>query len=153
MWWLSHIRTSVSNIKCGNYALEIFSDSSLTVWGCSCGKEKAAGLWNERDRLQHINYLELNAAFLALKTFTSNIKNCEILLRIDNTTAISYINRMGGVQYPHLNWAARNIWKYCERKNLFVFASYIKSSQNVIADAESRKLHSDIECELSDKYF
>lgn len=118
MWWLSHIRTSVCNIKCGNYALEIFSDSSLTGWGCSCGKEKAAGLWNERDRLQHINYLELNAAFLALKTFTSNIKNYEILLRINNTTAISYINRMGGVQYHHLNSAARNIWEYCESKNL-----------------------------------
>ncbi|XP_045452339.1 uncharacterized protein LOC123661422 [Melitaea cinxia] len=46
-------------------------DSSLTGWGCSCGKERAAGLWNEHDRLQHINYLELNAAFLALKTFTT----------------------------------------------------------------------------------
>ncbi|CAH2086588.1 unnamed protein product [Euphydryas editha] len=153
MWWLSHIGTSVSIIKRGNYAIEIFSDSSLTGWGCSCGKETAAGLWNELDRLQHINYLELNAAFRALKTFTSNVQNCEILLRIDNTTAISYINRMGGIQYPHLNSVTRNIWEYCESKNLFVFASYIKSSQNVIADAESRKLHSDIECELSDKYF
>ncbi|XP_045457001.1 uncharacterized protein LOC123667041 isoform X2 [Melitaea cinxia] len=49
------------------------TDSSLTGWGCSGGKERAAGLWNEHDKLQHINYLELNAAFLALKTFTSNI--------------------------------------------------------------------------------
>lgn len=152
-WWLSHIDNSISKIKCGNYAVEIFSDSSRTGWGSSCGDERAAGLWNEAERLQHINYLELNAAYLALKAFTKNLQNCEVLLRVDNTTAISYINRMGGVQFPHLSLMAKQIWKYCESKGLFVFASYIKSSQNVIADIESRKLYSDIECELSDNYF
>lgn len=152
-WWFLHIDTDVSKIKCGIYTLEIFSDSSLTGWGASCGKEKAAGLWNEKERQQHINYLELTAAFLALKAFTNNLQNCEILLRVDNTTAISYINRMGGIQYPHLCSVARQIWQWCENRKLYLFASYIKSTQNVIADTQSRKSHSDIECELNDDYY
>jgi hypothetical protein len=152
-WWLSHIDTSFSTIKCNNYVIEIFSDSCLKGWGASCGNERAAGLWNDTERQQHINCLELAAAFLALKTFSYNFQNCEILLRIDNTTAISYINRMGGIQYAHLNLIAKQIWTYCEGRNLHIFASYIKSAQNIIADSESRKSHSDIECELNDDYF
>lgn len=152
-WWLSHISNSVKPIRSNNYCLEIFSDSSITGWGGSCGDERAAGLWNEDERKLHINYLELVAASLALKVFANKLTNCEILLRIDNTTAISYINRMGGIQYPHFNSIANQIWKWCESRNIYVFASYIKSAHNVIADEESRKSHSDIECEPNNKYF
>lgn len=38
--------------------------------------------------------LELHAAFLGLKGFAKDIHDCEILLRIDNTTAVSYKNRL-----------------------------------------------------------
>lgn len=70
------------------------------------------------------------AAFIGL-TFARNMYISEILLRIDNTVAISYINRMGGIQYPHLNGITRNIWEWCEESRLFSFASYIKSKDNV----------------------
>ncbi|GBP28523.1 hypothetical protein EVAR_22987_1 [Eumeta japonica] len=46
---------------------------------------------------------------------------------------------MGGIQYPHLNDLAREIWQYCEEKNLFIFASYIASKDNYLADKKSRK--------------
>jgi len=45
-----------------------------------------------------INYLELLSAFFALKCFAENLRDCDVLLRIDNTTAIAYINKMGGIQ-------------------------------------------------------
>lgn len=34
---------------------------------------------------------------------------------------VSYINRVGGVQYPELNDIPRNIWSWCEERELFVF--------------------------------
>lgn len=71
-----------------------------------------------RLKTAYINYLELLAAFLGIKCFCKNITNSEILLRIDNTTAISYINRMGGIQFPHLNNIAREIWQWCEERKL-----------------------------------
>ena len=44
----------------------------------------------------HINCLELLAATLAVKTFVKNLTQVSVLLRIDNTTAVAYINNMGG---------------------------------------------------------
>lgn len=89
------------------------------------------------------------AALFAIKIFAKDLFDTQVLLRVDNTTAISCINRMGSVQFPHLHKIARQIWEFCEQRNLFLYASYIKSSQNTVADFESRKTHSDTEWELA----
>lgn len=81
------------------------------------------------------------------------MKDCSILLRIDNTTAISYINRMGGIQYPSLNSIDRELWQWCEARNIFVFASYIRSSANIEPDRESRRLKPETKWELADYAF
>lgn len=60
---------------------------------------------------------------------------------------------MGGVQFPHLTSITKELWQWCEERNLFVLASYIRSAENDVADAESRKTHPDIEWELSDYAF
>lgn len=152
-WWLKAISSSVNRIKDDIYAMEIYSDASTTGWGAACNGQTASGQWSESERKLHINCLELLAAFFALKVFTKNITHCQILLRVDNTTALSYINRMGGVQYPHLNDITRSIWQWCEARHIHVTAAYIKSSDNVIADRESRRSHPDVEWELSTKGF
>lgn len=149
-WWYDAIQVPFCKIKHDTHDLEIFSDASNTGWGAACGSERASGLWSSQEKTQHINYLEILAAFLGLKVFAKNISNCQILLRIDNTTAISYINRMGGIQFPHLTDITRQLWQWCERRNLYVLAYYISSSENETADAESRRVHPDIEWELAD---
>lgn len=152
-WWLFNINICKNPIRTGNYQLEIYSDASLSGWGVSCSGQTASGQWSIDEQNKHINYLELIAAFFGLKIFADNLSNCEILLRIDNTTAISYINRMGGIQFPYLNTVSRNIWQWCEERGLYIFASYISSKENTVADAESRRVHSDVEWELADYAF
>lgn len=152
-WWESNIWQSRNPIRLFDYKIEIFTDASTTGWGAACGTEKTGGFWTADEQMHHINYLELMAAYLGLKTFADNLSNCEILLRVDNTTAVSYINRMGGIQFLHLNEIAQKIWRWCEMRQVFVFASYIKSSQNVDADSESRKLNIDTEWALSSQAF
>lgn len=152
-WWLNHIGNSVRRIRNDDYQTEIFSDASTTGWGAACLDNTASGSWSNEERKKHINYLELLAAFIALKIFAKDLSNCQILLRVDNSTAVAYINRMGGVQYPHLTQITRDIWDWCEARKLFIYASYIKSSDNTIADAESRRNHPDIEWELADWAF
>lgn len=149
-WWCNAIQRPFSRIKEDTFDLEIFSDASNTGWGAACGRDKASGLWSVQERTRHINYLEIHAAFFGLKVFAKDLINCQILLRVDNTTAISYINRMGGIQFPHLTEITRQIWQWCETRRLYIVASYIKSSENQTADAESRRIHPDIEWELAD---
>lgn len=152
-WWLRSIDIAVNPIRQDCYCLEFFSDASKKGWGAACGEETASGQWSILESVKHINYLELMAAFLGLQVFAKNFKNCQILLRIDNTTAISYINRMGGVRFPHLTDITKSLWQWCEARGIFVFASYISSKDNEIADAESRRSHPDNEWELEKKAF
>lgn len=152
-WWERIINYADNAIQLNHFQLEIFSDSSLSGWGAFCNGETVSGFWTQSDMKNHINYLELLAAFMALKCFCKFMTNSEILLRIDNTTAISYINRMGGIQFPHLNKITRDIWQWCEDRKIFIFASYIKSRDNTEADRASRFTNVDTEWELRESCF
>ena len=60
---------------------------------------------------------ELLAAFLALKSFASNqLQKKLILLRIDNISAVTYINQKGGTHSTQLFNLALEIWKWCLQK-------------------------------------
>lgn len=149
IWWLNKIDNSHNPIRQNNFTIEIFSDASNDGWGACCGINRANGIWTEEEKRLHINTKELKAALFGLKCFAKDLTNKEILLRIDNTTAIAYINRMGGVQFTHLHALAKNIWQWCEARDLWVYASYISSKDNQEADFESRYHRSEIEWELS----
>lgn len=97
--------------------------------------------------------IKLKAAFYALKSLAATCCNCDILLRLDNTTALSYINRFGSVRFPMLSSIAKDIWQWCEERNIFLFASHIPSAENVVADSESRRLDTNTEWSLSDSGF
>ena len=60
---------------------------------------------------------------------------------------------MGGTHSKELNKTVKSIWKWCESRNLWIFASYIRSKDNAIADFESRRLEPETEYELSPKAF
>lgn len=152
-WWSKNIDTTFTCLTIPEFSLEIFTDASRTGWGAYCNETRASGYWTKDELDYHINYLELLAVFFALKCFARGSYNCAILLRVDNTTAISYINRMGGIQFPHLNTLSRHIWQWCEKRKIWLFASYINTKENVEADQESRKINPDIEWELSDYAF
>lgn len=148
-WWKKVGALSVNPIRYPSFDLEIFTDASQSGWGAACNGARAHGFWSESEKMQSINVLELTAVFFGLKCFANDKKNCQILLRVDNTTAISYVNRMGGVQLKILSNLAKEIWMWCEKKNIWIFASYISSENNVEADEESRRLQANTEFEMS----
>ncbi|XP_032668678.1 uncharacterized protein LOC116842918 [Odontomachus brunneus] len=154
-WWLKIFSNpnQTNKIRSGKFVREIFSDASLNGWGASCGDLRTHGWWSTNDKILHINLLELKAAFNALRCFAADLHNCDILLRIDNTTAIAYINKFGSIRYPHLTAISRQIWRWCEDRDIFIFASYISSVENLIADTESRIADPDTEWSLSDEAF
>lgn len=152
-WWLTNLPNSSVSLLPRKFLIEVFSDASNVGWGGSCGPHRIHGLWDEEQICHHINYLELLAAFKCLQHFTQQLQHVDVLLRVDNTTAISYINRMGGVKYRSLNSIAQKIWNYCESKDIFIFASYINSKENVIADYESRRGYIETEYELAQYCF
>ena len=51
------------------------------------------GHWQPNEAKHHINYLELLAAYFVLKSFLKDVIGTHIKIVIDNTTAVSIINK------------------------------------------------------------
>ena len=108
-WWVPstpHDRNS-QDITPPPFDLTIRTDASLLGWGTTCGGTSTGRPWSVEEAEQHINCLELMAAIQALKAFlrvgiqppTQSLGHHSphhILLEMDNTTAIAYVNRRGG---------------------------------------------------------
>ena len=85
----------------------------------------------------HINCLELLAATLATKTFAKSKTAISILLRIDNTTAVAYINNLGGTVSRELVMLTIDLWMWCLERNIHIAAVRLPGVLNTIADTES----------------
>jgi len=149
LWWNDNVVGATAPIRKLVFSLEFSSDASPSGWGSYCQGRSTRGFWTDTEKTYHINVLELRAARFALMCWTKDLSNAEILIRMDNSTAIAYINKMGGQHSPQLNDEAQHFWHFCEAKRLWVFASYIKSSDNVAADRASRVTNVDTEWELN----
>lgn len=153
LWWRNSIPSVVRILRPDSFDLVLFTDASGDGWGASSDKASTHGLWSESERREHINYLELLAVQRALLTLADQIKGKRILLRIDNQTAISYINKMGGIRLCRFNDLSQKIWDWAEERDNFLVASYITSAENRIADKLSRLRNDDTEWSLGDEFF
>ena len=120
--------------------LVIDSNASLEGWGACCSKQRKGGPWSQQGRFMHINCLELLAATLAVKTFAKAKTAMSILLRIDNPTAVAYINNLGGTASKELVILMRNLWMWCLERNIHIVAVHLPGVLNTVADTESRQM-------------
>ena len=143
-WWLDNLDGSYNTICHPPVDIVLYSDASLMGWGAVMNKTSTGGRWSPTEAEHHINYLELLAAFFALKCFQTSISGNHVKLMIDNTTAVSVINNMGTCHSPKCHSVAVLIWEFCILHNVtWLTAAHIPGSSNVTADRESREFHSE----------
>lgn len=116
----------------------IETDASNIGWGATCQESRTGGPWSRTESHLHINCLELLAATLAVKCFAKRANNIVIHLKMDNTSALTYINKMGGTVSPELNRLTKELMTWCLNRNITLQASHLAGKLNLIADAESR---------------
>ena len=90
--------------------------------------------------------------FWAYKNFYSTLTNWHVKLYMDNTVAVTYINKMGG-KIEILNDLTKNIWIWCMNKNIWLSASHIAGVDDIDADFSSRDKHSGMEWILNIEVF
>ena len=83
-------------------------------------------------------HIGITCSLFALKCFFSHMNNCHIRIQIDNTTALAYINNMGGSKSKELNQLAVQIWEWCISRNIWLTAVHIPGRLNTGADEKSR---------------
>jgi len=82
-------------------------------------------LFLENEKSKHINCLELEAAKLDLQSLCKAEANIHIHIKLDNVTAIAFINNMGDTPSLACNKVAREIWLWCIPKNIWLSATHI----------------------------
>ena len=152
-WWINNAQSLKRNIIHDNPDIVIQSDASNLGWGAVYGQAKAGGRWTAKEAECHINVLELQAAFFALKCFCSSLTARHVQIQIDNTTAIAYINHMGGTKSIQLNALAIDLWNWCIERNLWVSAVHIAGKLNTFADEKSRHFSDKHEWKLNKNCF
>ena len=133
--------------------MELKSDASHLGWGAVHGDRSTGGRWTDKEKLQHINVLELQAVFFALKVFCKEITNAHVKVFSDNTTTVTYINNMGGSHSLHCNALTRDMWLWCIDKGIWLSAVHLPGSQNIQADRASRIFHDQTEWKLDEDNF
>ena len=98
--------------------LVIESDASNRGWGVNCLHQHTGGPWSPQESQMHINYLELLATSLAVHTFAKNRAGISVLLKINNTTAVAYINNKGGTVSKNLLDLTKDLWMWCLEGNI-----------------------------------
>jgi len=94
LWWKDIFtdRSQRNKIRPDIFVLKIFLGASLTGWETVCDESWPHGFWSAKEKLKHINYLEILAVFHALWCFAFHLRSYNVLVRVDNLMALSYLN-------------------------------------------------------------
>ncbi|KAL0202971.1 hypothetical protein M9458_000989 [Cirrhinus mrigala] len=139
----------------------LMTDASLMGWGVVLNGRPAQGIWRGHLLDWHINCLEMMAVFRALKYFLQQLGGYHVLVRVDNTAVVSYINRQGGLWSRRLNRLVQQILLWAQDKFLSLRAIYIPGHMNMGADFLSRqavthgewKLHPEVVSHIWERFY
>ena len=98
-WWISKLEEwNGKQILTMGPQISIETDASKMGWGFNCPslKQRMGGPWASQEKEMHINALEMKAAQIAIKALTKEKNNIHVHLKMDNITAVTYLNKMGG---------------------------------------------------------
>ena len=154
-WWkdnMLEVYRVLKSIPEVNYTM--YSDASTKGRGAHDKHHTINGRWTEGETKLHINVLELTAikfAIFSLLPLPTGTKHLRVMT--DNSTAISYINRQGGIRSMLCNNVTTEIWEFCIRKVVYISLAHISGKENVIADLASREFEDSHERMLSLEVF
>ena len=123
--WLQHLEAWNGRTIFGSVPeMVIESDASWWGWGARCGDISTGGRWSSEELSLHVDCLELLAGSIAIRNLAKDNVKCCILLRMDNVSAVEYVNKLGGTRSRLLAEIAKDFWHYCLERAL-LFQRYI----------------------------
>ena len=102
------------------------------------GPLAASGHWLRHMMSCHINLLELEAVFHALRQFHPSLEGKRVLLHKDNTTVSCYINKQGGARSRTLSHRTEELLLWWTSRSIQLSAQYVPGKLNILADLLSQ---------------
>ena len=104
-WWMNTNRFSQGMpIHPPDPKIFLYTDASRYGWGAHLEPMSLSfhGRWSEDQSQLHIYMLEIMAIRFTLIKALKYIHHSCVMISIDNTTVVSYINKQGGTHSPNL---------------------------------------------------
>ena len=152
-WWVENLPNAYKDITLSNPSVEITTDASKTGWGAVCKGQTAQGMWSVKESQRHINELEIQAVVFGIKSFLPLLKDKHVCVKSDNSTAVCYINAMGGTKSIECNTLAKTLWEFCMENEIWLTACHLPGSLNIEADKQSRVFNERTEWHLKPTIF
>ena len=157
-YWHDNCQDMVGNpVKPRPIDIEIHTDASQKSWGAITECYQIGGEWSVKEIFEaetNINVLELLAVKKSLQGLLPCLVKKSILVRCDNSTAVHYINQMGGHNSKKCDQMSCDIWSYCIQHGIWLQAVHIAGKDNQKADFMSRLTDTkNTEWSLSDSTF
>ena len=102
------------------------------------GDSQILGTWTRADRKLHINCLEFKAVISALHHWVTVLQGRQVMIAMDNTTVVSYINKQGGTDSPSLLGLVVDLFLWLQTPDIVLRARHIPGCFNVKTDQLSR---------------
>ena len=92
-WWM--VRDHLKGVRFRTPApdLLLYSDTFWSGWGAHLLDRVVSGVWSEKEKLLHINLLEMKVLFLALQSFQELVAGRAVTAMCDNLTVVAYVNK------------------------------------------------------------
>lgn len=120
------------------------TDASKIGWGATITLPdrvmEARGFWTAGEVELHIGLLELRAVVKLMETYAGVLSGHRVRLLCDNQSVVYIINK-GTSKAPAMMAEARKLWYLCDQARVTLHVQYIRSEDNVRADALSRVRH------------
>ena len=153
-WWLECEVLPPSTLAPFSSTHIMETDASLDGWGAySHSSSFTQGRWSSSESKWHINYLELKAIFLGIRSLFPGSSPISLLVRCDNISAVCYVNHKGGTKSKSLCSLSLELWDYCNDHNIRLRAVYFRGSANSRADSLSRSFADNHDYYLSRNVF
>ena len=138
-WWTSreHLTQGVPLLQT-TPDVRLFTDASTEGWGAHIDHHQTQGIWSDREKLLHINYLELKTVILALQNFQDLVQGHHVIVMSDNTTVVGNVKNQGGTHSRDLLSLTQDLFQWADLHDVILTARHIPGHLNVIADRLSR---------------
>ena len=80
-----------------------------------------------------------------MQAFLPQLKHQHVQIGIDNKTAMTYINKLGGTRSHRPTSLALEMWTFAADRNLTLSAVYVPGEENQMADKKSRVFQDSLE--------
>ncbi|XDV14501.1 hypothetical protein PO909_014743 [Leuciscus waleckii] len=128
-WYQSGVSLGTSS-----RVMVVSTDASTSGWGALLEGRPLFGQWSKQEKLLHINCFEMLAVSKALTRFCPLIKGHHVLIRSDNVSVVSYINRQGGLRSLTLYRLTRRLLIWARSNLLSLRAAHVPGLLNIGPD-------------------